>query len=223
MGSHIAAIVLKTSTYIQRRRNLPISRWICTHLKSSFWKFTMLWKAVFSLLFLVNLSSANLFDGNWTFPFRFPSFDDFFGLNTLLPILNWESPVSGIQIHILNNTNQSVRLNCSWLGKGNTNVNLTWFIGESKAEEGQVEQEQEGLLLNMDWENTNHSVTFTCRGQASEPGWMGESVASEILMPGVSLPPLTLDGTYLDATGDATGKENADNSGTDSHLVDPRP
>merc|ERR1711962_313697 len=111
------------------------SHWICTHLKSPFWKFTMLWKAAIPLLFLVGLSSANLFDGNWTFPFRFPSFDDFFGLNTLLPILNWESPVSGIQIHILNNTNQS--------------------------------------------------VTFTCRGQASEAGWMGESVASEILMPGV--------------------------------------
>merc|ERR1711962_524847 len=100
-------------------------------------------------------------------------------------ISSWMFPVSqsGLLIQVINITEESLRINCTWIGQGAEQANLTWFVGEDKAREEEVEevenevkndveegneggeeggegmedskQKSRTLVLNLDWSERN--------------------------------------------------------------------
>merc|ERR1711872_730380 len=68
----------------------------------------------------------------------------------VFPVPSWISswiypavPQSGVVIHVINITEESFRINCTWIGQGAEQANLTWFVGEDKAKEEEVEEVEE--------------------------------------------------------------------------------
>jgi len=111
-----------------------------------------------------------------------PSFPD---LSALMPALF--APVSGLTLEVLENNNQSARLNCSWVGAGQETANLTLLVdGEEQKGEGVTKEESSnGIVLTLDWSARNltfgQGVVVSCTGQAGKEGWASVSSVSELV------------------------------------------
>jgi len=117
-----------------------------------------------------------------------PSFPD---LSALMPSLF--APASGITLDVLENNNQSARLNCSWVGAGEEGANLTLLVDGEEPREGETKEESSsGIVLTLDWRARNltvgQSVVVSCTGQAGNVGWASVSSVSELIPVGGQMP-----------------------------------
>jgi len=110
-----------------------------------------------------------------------PSFPDF---SALMP--SFFAPAdSGLKLDVLENNNQSARLNCSWVGTGEETANLTLLVDGKEQEEVTKEASGNGIVLTLDWSARNltfgQGVVVSCTGQAGEEGWASVSSVSELI------------------------------------------
>merc|ERR1712107_907103 len=132
----------------------------------------MMTRAPFICLLFVSTVSANLLGGlGWSWPVSLPSLANLTtwqpgNLANLAPvpffpdfsawIPTFFAPTSGLTLDVLENNNQSARLNCSWIGAGAESANLTFGQG----------------------------VVVSCNGRTGKEGWASASSMSELIIVG---------------------------------------
>jgi len=146
----------------------------------------------FILLLVASTASAGFLDDlGWSWPPKLPNLMDLApipslpNLSALMPSLF--APASGLTLDVLENNNQSARLNCSWVGAGQETANLTLLVDgeEQKGEEVTKEESGNGIVLTLDWSARNltvgQGVVVSCTGQAGKEGWASVSSVSELV------------------------------------------
>jgi len=164
----------------------------------------MMTRAPFICLLFVSTVSANLLGGlGWSWPASLPSLANLTtwqpgNLANLAPvpffpdfsawIPNFFAPTSGLTVDVLENNNQSARLNCSWIGAGAESANLTLLV-DGEEQNGETVNDNHGsLILTLDWSAQNMSVgqgvVVSCNGRTGKEGWASASSVSELIIVG---------------------------------------
>jgi len=160
----------------------------------------MVAQAHFIFLLVASTASASFLDDlGWSWPPNLPNLMELApipslpNLSVLMPSLF--APASGLNLDVLENNNQSARLNCSWVGAGAETANLTLLVDgeEQTGEEGVKKEEGKGgIVLTLDWSTRNltvgQAVVVSCNGQAGKEGWASVSSVSELVPVGGLLP-----------------------------------
>jgi len=145
----------------------------------------------FILLLVASTASAGFLDDlGWSWPPKLPNLMDLApipslpNLSALMPSLF--APASGLTLDVLENNNQSARLNCSWVGAGAETANLTMLVdGEEQRGEDVKKEEGGAIVLTLDWSARNltvgQAVVVSCNGQAGKEGWASVSSVSELI------------------------------------------
>jgi len=145
----------------------------------------------FILLLVASTASAGFLDDlGWSWPPKLPNLMDLApipslpNLSALMPSLF--APASGLTLDVLENNNQSARLNCSWVGAGAETANLTLLVdGEEQRGEDVKKEEGGAIVLTLDWSARNltvgQAVVVSCNGQAGKEGWASVSSVSELI------------------------------------------
>jgi len=145
----------------------------------------------FILLLVASTASAGFLDDlGWSWPPKLPNLMDLAPipslpyLSALMPSLF--APASGLKLDVIENNNQSARLNCSWVGAGAETANLTMLVdGEEQRGEDVKKEEGGAIVLTLDWSARNltvgQAVVVSCNGQAGKEGWASVSSVSELI------------------------------------------
>jgi len=152
----------------------------------------MVAQAHLTFLLVASAASASFLDNlGWSWPPNLPNLMDLApvpslpNLSALIPSLF--APASGLTLDVLENTNQSARLNCSWVGAGAETANLTLLVDGEEQTREEVKMEEGGgeIVFTLDWRARNltvgQAVVVSCNGQAGKEGWASVSSVSELI------------------------------------------